>query len=202
MMEGKIWEPADHERPGREAEERQEEREAEGPVSEEKKPACEEDDTSPARERELFLEEQEQFLREKERFYEEMRDRQAQMESQSRRIDEARKSLKKDELFFQQKMEILKSGFAQLADDRKALERDRILLEAKREERRSRSSAEYDNVRLFFSGVSNPLTLKKRHRDLVKIFHPDNLCGDTKLLQQINRMYETMLEEVGWKKKA
>ena len=59
-----------------------------------------------------------------------------------------------------------------------------------------------DSVRLFFKGVSNPLTLKKRYKDLIKIFHPDNLCGDTDLLQKINKVYESLQEEIGWQKKA
>jgi len=30
-------------------------------------------------------------------------------------------------------------------------------------------------VRMLFRGINNPLALRKRYRDLVKIFHPDNL---------------------------
>ena len=206
MRERGTMESGHLEAPGRQLEEVQEKEEKEkqeeglrtleGKESQEAWAALE-------RERELLTKQQERLRQERERFYEEMREMQTRMDNERRRMEEAGKTLKKDELFFQQKMEILKGGFAQLAQDRKALERDKILLEAKLEERRSsQCGAGYDGVRLFFSGVSNPLTLKKRHRDLVKIFHPDNLCGDTKLLQQINRMYETMLEEVGWKKKA
>ncbi len=150
--------------------------------------------------RTVLEQEKEKLHEEQERFRQEVQEMQKEMARQNQRLLEAQKSLKKDELFFQQKMEILKGGFAQLAEDKKAMEQERIRLEARREERNSDSGSAA--IRLFFSGVSNPLTLKKRYRDLIKIFHPDNLCGDTKLLQQINKTYEVLLEETGWQKKA
>ena len=42
---------------------------------------------------------------------------------------------------------------------------------------------------VLFRSVSNPLALRKRYRDLVKIFHPDNLFGDEELAQQINKEF-------------
>ena len=138
--------------------------------------------------------EKEQLAREREQFANETAYLRCQFE-------EERKQLKKDTLFFDKKMEILKGGFAQLAADRKALERERILLEEERRNRRGSVCADEDGIRLFFSGVSNPLTLKKRYRDLIKIFHPDNVCGDTELLQKINKVYEILLEEVRWGRK-
>ena len=44
-------------------------------------------------------------------------------------------------------------------------------------------------VQLLFRGVNNPLALRKRYRDLIKIFHPDNLFGDGELAGQINKEY-------------
>ncbi len=154
------------------------------------------------KEREQLSGEQEMLRLEKERFQEEVQEMQKEMARQNQSLLDMQKKLKKDELFFQQKMEILKGGFAQLAADRKELERERILLDGKRDELQRQGNVSSESIRLFFSGVRNPLTLKKRYRDLIKIFHPDNLCGDTKLLQQINRTYETLLEETGWQKKA
>lgn len=134
------------------------------------------------------------FLEEKQQFLEEMKDL-------NKKVYEGRKRLKEDERFFEKKMEILKGGFAQLEADRKAIERDRIRLEAEREAMSCRIGCE-DTVRLFFKGVSNPLTLKKRYRDLTKIFHPDNVCGDTELLQRITKAYHELQEEMEWQKKA
>ena len=44
-------------------------------------------------------------------------------------------------------------------------------------------------VQLLFRGINNPLALRKRYRDLIKIFHPDNLFGDGELAGQINKEY-------------
>ena len=60
---------------------------------------------------------------------------------------------------------------------------------------------EYDNrksnrndvdVSGFFSGVNTASSLKKRYKDLIKIFHPDNLSGDTVVIQKINREYQEL----------
>ena len=46
-----------------------------------------------------------------------------------------------------------------------------------------------------FRGVKNPLALKKRYKDLIKIFHPDNVAGDKEMIQKINREYESLKHE-------
>ncbi len=43
--------------------------------------------------------------------------------------------------------------------------------------------------------MKNVLTLKKRYKDLTKIFHPDNVAGDTEVIQRINREYERLKRE-------
>jgi hypothetical protein len=55
----------------------------------------------------------------------------------------------------------------------------------------SDSSASYDNTS-FFRGVDNELDLRKRYKELLKIFHPDNKCGDTKTLIRIQTEYENL----------
>ena len=47
-------------------------------------------------------------------------------------------------------------------------------------------------AQIFFSGVDNIQTLKKRYKELTKIYHPDNMAGDTSTLQIINRIYESL----------
>lgn len=144
----------------------------------------------------------EEFIKEKEELEKEKREFLAEMELQNRRLLEEQKHLKEQELFFEKKMEILKGGFAQLEADRKAVEEERIRLDAERELLHSGRQDGEESIRLFFRGVSNPLTLKKRYKDLIKIFHPDNLCGDTDILKEINEMYELLQDEIGWQKKA
>lgn len=38
--------------------------------------------------------------------------------------------------------------------------------------------------------------LKKRYKDLIKIYHPDNVAGDTRTVQEINKEYEKMKQLV------
>lgn len=104
-----------------------------------------------------------------------------------------RKRLREENLFFEKKMAILQEGFRHLDEDRQSLERQKKefaaekLSVAKRES--SGGPASEEAVRLLFQGANNPLALRKRYRDLVKIFHPDNLFGDEELVQMINREY-------------
>ena len=45
---------------------------------------------------------------------------------------------------------------------------------------------------MFFSGVENRQSLKKRYKDLIKIYHPDNLDGDKNTVQEINSEYHKL----------
>lgn len=127
-----------------------------------------------------------QFEREKVQFQEEMK-------LLNRKLSGERQRLKEDNQFFEQKMEILQSGFSQLDIDRRRLEKEWARLAAEKEIMGERSV--YDSgvdVSVFFQGVRNPLALKKRYKDLIKIFHPDNLAGDKDVIQRINREYENL----------
>lgn len=52
-------------------------------------------------------------------------------------------------------------------------------------------SSSYDGS-VFFRGVDSELALRKRYKELLKIFHPDNICGDTKTLLLIQTEYERL----------
>lgn len=52
-----------------------------------------------------------------------------------------------------------------------------------------------DNQSVWFTGVTNEEELKKRYKDLLKIYHPDNQTGDTKISQQIQREYEYLVKQ-------
>lgn len=114
-----------------------------------------------------------------------------ELDEQFRRTAQERKRLKEESLFFEKKLAILEDGFRQLDEDRRAFEKRRKKLEeqsGRRHERLDTSLVE-ETARLLFRGTSNPLALRKRYKDLVKIFHPDNMFGDEELAQSINREY-------------
>ncbi|MCD7725914.1 MAG: hypothetical protein LUI12_10280 [Clostridiales bacterium] len=131
---------------------------------------------------------QEQFDRERIQFQDEMK-------LLNHKISNERQRLKEDNQFFDKKMEILKSGFQQLDLDRRRLDKEWVKLAAEKELMSERSYDKGLEVSAFFRGVKNPLALKKRYKDLIKIFHPDNLAGDKDMIQRINREYEELKGE-------
>lgn len=46
----------------------------------------------------------------------------------------------------------------------------------------------------WFAGINNAEELKKRYKELMKIYHPDNQAGDTNAVQQIQSEYEELLK--------
>jgi uncharacterized protein (DUF3084 family) len=129
---------------------------------------------------------QERFLREKLQFQDEMK-------VLNRKLESERQRLKEENRFFDKKMEILQNGFRQLDLDRRRLEKDRARLAAEKEFMSDRGPA-FDSreVSILFRGVHSQLALKKRYKDLIKIFHPDNVAGDKDVLQRINQEYDKL----------
>lgn len=119
-----------------------------------------------------------------------------EMDLLNHRIVLEKKRLKDEHAFFEKKMQILQEGFRQLDLDRQKLEKEKVRFEAERDVRTKQRAGygyDYDQldlVSVLFRGADNPLTLRKRYKDLMKIFHPDNLCGDAELVQLINQEYE------------
>lgn len=60
------------------------------------------------------------------------------------------------------------------------------------------NNADSKKESLWFIGINNIDDLKKRYKDLLKIYHPDNRAGDTSITQQIQREYERILLENSW----
>lgn len=116
-----------------------------------------------------------------------------------------RKRLEEDTLFFEKKQMVLDRAFRQLDEDRRRLEQEKTQFMRYKEEVRNRlpkvKQFEYHQG-TFFRGVTNTLELKKRYKDLIKIFHPDNVNGDKDTLQQINREYEQIKNELGISRQA
>lgn len=134
---------------------------------------------------------QTRFEQEKQRFQEEMKALNRKMTGEQRRI-------KKDHQLVAEKLEIIKDGFQKLDMDRRRLEKEWARLTAEKEIMEERGYFDYEGnpeTSLFFHGVKNSMTLKKRYKDLTKIFHPDNVAGDTQILQRINREYERLKRE-------
>ena len=114
-------------------------------------------------------------------------------------IEFDKEKLAADNEFFEEKLRILREGYDKLTRDKKQLDDDR---EYFARERRYLKEEEQETVSAFFRGVNSPLALKKRYKDLIKIFHPDNLNGDQEIIQMINREYSVLCSSYGMQMKA
>ncbi len=125
------------------------------------------------------------------------------MKALNRKLSGEKKRLEQNKEFFEKKMQILKDGFEQLDIDRRRLEKERAKLEAHKEIMNQASyDVSYDEVSVFFKGVNSLLALKKRYKDLIKIFHPDNVAGDKEIIQMINSEYENLKRRFDTEKRA
>lgn len=134
-------------------------------------------------EREAFEEERRSFEQEKRRF---------------ERLNEQENSrLQQQEQLINMKRRILEEELRKLANEKEQIRREKQFYERRaRQEQRTHTttpaSGKVVQGEMFFKGVANELALKKRYKDLIKIYHPDNLNGDHDTILEINREYEKL----------
>ncbi len=116
----------------------------------------------------------------------------SRMDAAERKLETATKKLTTDKAIFDQRLRLINNGFDQLNSDKKKLESEYIRLEREKAYQREN---EYDALDLLFRGVNNPIALKKRYKDLMKVFHPDNICGDSEMVQLINQEYRSLCRQ-------
>ncbi len=117
-----------------------------------------------------------------------------EMEALSKTMETDRGRLQQENLFFEQKMKILQGGFEQLNEDKKKFQKEKDKFSAKKELYKERQTLKgrYEMTEMLFAGVNSLLALKKRYKDLMKMFHPDNVAGDHEMVQLINKEYEEL----------
>ena len=95
---------------------------------------------------------------------------------------------------FDLKWKLLEEEAKRLAEEESRIEKKRNFYERVRQEEQGSASITMEITRgdKFFAGVTSELTLKKRYKDLIKIYHPDNVSGDTDTVQEINREYDAL----------
>lgn len=146
-------------------------------------------------ERIRIIQEQEEQKAVYEKFLKERLSFQEEMKALNLKVLSERKRLKDENLFFEKKMQILQNGFLQLDLERRNFEKERKIFEQNKilKENGFKDSFDLDSeVPDFFRGVNSLLGLKKRYRDLLKIFHPDNLCGDKDTVLEITKQYDSI----------
>ena len=128
-------------------------------------------------ERRRLEQERKEFEKEKQEFY------------VNKRVEDKRAEHEKQ--LFDMKWRILEGELKKLAAEKEQVERQRDFYRYVSEHEAQQSS----NVvkgELFFCGVDDEESLKKRYKDLIKIYHPDNLNGDKNTIQEINIEYEKL----------
>lgn len=155
--------------------------------------------------------EKECLLREQQKFEADKKEYEHELKSYMEKIRFEKERMKQEKNFFDTKFKILENGFKQLAADREQFLYEKKMFETMKkvnqyheeiqEDDYSYGEGEYVPV-FFFKGVNSPLGLKKRYKDLIKIFHPDNLFGDHDTILKINKEYEMMKKKYNYQKKT
>lgn len=129
-----------------------------------------------------------------EKFMEERVSFREEMKTLNSKVLLERKRLKDEQSFFDKKLSILQSGFASLEMDRKAFEKEKRAFEELQKSNRVSKSVQNFDASYLFVGVNSYLGLRKRYRDLIKIFHPDNKDGDSSMAVAIKEEFERLKE--------
>ncbi|MCR4656148.1 MAG: hypothetical protein K5770_07975 [Lachnospiraceae bacterium] len=134
--------------------------------------------------------EKDEFKAEKKKYEEERRKASELLRKREESADLERKSLNYQKNLMERKLAILENGFDELNRDKQMLEREKEEFNAlKASLYAADHGSKYEDTGILFHGVDNILALKKRYRDLLKIFHPDNFDGDNEAVQIINEEY-------------
>ncbi len=145
---------------------------------------------------------QERLKSDREKFEAEKEEFKKEMHQLNSEIRQSRKRLSEEKGLFEKKYKILEMGFAKLNDDKKELESQKRAFEYKKRffyesddfATLGGSSGQpvYSQDIFFFKGANHPLAIKKRYKELIKIYHPDNTDGDKNILQRINMEYDRL----------
>jgi len=103
-----------------------------------------------------------------------------------------------EEHLLEMKRQILEGELYKLAEEKKQFEQKKNFYKQVDSYQKSdiRTKPASVHGEIFFAGVNSQSSLKKRYKDLLKIYHPDNKCGDTDAIQEINREYQRLLEKM------
>ena len=140
---------------------------------------------------------QEAILLEREK--EELKAAKKELEEQKSLLDrkirdfEARKILDEknrqhERLLFETKFHVLETELKKLAAEKEKIEKEKAFYKAVN----NYQSSNIVEGKIFFKGITNAYALKKRYKDLIKIYHPDNENGDNYVLQEINDEYNEL----------
>lgn len=107
-----------------------------------------------------------------------------------------RKRMAEEKHLFQMKWKILEGELQKLAREKEDIEIEKKRYFHGANKRQVKTAVEAaPEAQMFFSGVDDMHALKKRYKELTKIYHPDNMAGDTSTLQVINQVYDKLKKQ-------
>ncbi len=109
-----------------------------------------------------------------------------------RRIQWEEQRLQREKELFDMKLRILEEELQKFAKDKERFEQQKAFYERVHTYEVQEKCQNVVRGEMFFIGVENQDTLKKRYKDLLKIYHPDNEAGDTSTIQEINNEYKKL----------
>ncbi|MGN1156392.1 MAG: molecular chaperone DnaJ [Agathobacter sp.] len=111
-----------------------------------------------------------------------------------RRVEIEDRRLEQEKNLFDMKFKILEEELVKLAAEKAEVEKKKAFydmvddFQARNYHRLTDS--QMSTGEMLFRGVANQQSLKKRYKDLIKIFHPDNADGDNLVILEINKEYD------------
>ena len=111
-----------------------------------------------------------------------------------RRVEIEDRRLEQEKNLFDMKLKILEEELVKLAAEKAEVEKKKAFYEMV-DDFQARNYGQLTDSQMsagemLFRGVANQQSLKKRYKDLIKIFHPDNIDGDNLVILEINKEYD------------
>lgn len=115
-----------------------------------------------------------------------------ELEEQKKILKLEQEKLSGEKEVFRQQKRVLEIGFQKLAADKEMFQAE--VKKYKEEQKQPAPPASFRGPG-FFGGVTGYSSLKKRYKELIKVFHPDNKNGDSFTVACINKEYEILKEK-------
>lgn len=111
------------------------------------------------------------------------------------------KQLMRQKDLFDKQWGVVEKELYRIANDKERISREKAYIEREKTALRIEQNKANKNFVVkngaFFVGVNNEASLKKRYRDLMKIYHPDSGNGDEATLLYINKEYDNLKRHFG-----
>lgn len=125
-----------------------------------------------------------------------------ELADEKRKLEVERKKLNREKELFDKQWKIVERELRKIGNDRDSIARDKAYIEREKanlKKLQQQQKMQVSNVTVksgtFFAGVSGAAGLRKRYRELLKIYHPDSGNGDSATFLAINKEYEMVKKQ-------